>query len=279
MTQAFAPGHVTGFFAAVKRDDALDTGSRGAGIVVEDGVTVDVQAADETTVALDGEEVEFDAVERVLGMCDATARVEIETDVPIGCGFGVSGASALATALAANEEFSLGQEREQMAAAAHVADVLAGTGLGDVVPQSLGGVVTRVEPGAPEIGLFGEIEVEDPRVGYTVFGPLETADVLDDDEAMERVNQAGESALDGLLKEPSVEKLVDLSWEFALESGLATEKIQEEVGDVRAAGGKASMAMLGEAAFGVAAGNDEALGRFDEVTEVCEGGAEVRNQK
>lgn len=275
MTRAFSPGHITGFFAAVQRDDALDTGSRGAGIVVDDGVTVDVCEAAETTVYLEDEKVSFDAVERVLGMSDVTARVEIETDVPVGCGFGVSGAAALATALAANEEFSLGHEREQMAAAAHVADVLAGTGLGDVVPQSLGGVVTRVEPGAPEIGLFGEIEVEDPRVGYTVLGELETADVLEDDEALERINKAGESALDGLLKDPSVGEFVDLSWEFALESGLATEPVQEKVGDVRAAGGKASMAMLGETAFGVTAGSDDALGEFEEVTEVCESGAEV----
>lgn len=275
MTRAFAPGHITGFFAAVQRDDALDTGSRGAGIVVEDGVTVEVHDADETTVSLDGETVEFDAVERVLGMCDVTASVEIDADVPVGCGFGVSGAAALATAFAVNEEFSLGQESDQMVAAAHVADVLAGTGLGDVVPQGLGGVVTRIEPGAPDIGLFGEIEVEDPRIGYTVHGPLETGDVLEDDESMERVNKAGESALDGLLKDPSVGKLVDLSWEFALESGLATDAVEETVGDVRAAGGKASMAMLGETSFGVAAGEDEALEEFDEVTKVCNEGARV----
>jgi len=275
LTRAFAPGHITGFLSAVERADALDTGSRGAGIVVEDGVTVDVRDSDEAMIKLNGKRVEFEAVERVLGMCDVTARVEIESDVPVGCGFGVSGASALAVALSINEEFALGQEREQMVAAAHVADVLAGTGLGDVVPQSLGGVVTRIEPGAPEIGLFGEIDVEDPRVGYTVLGSLETADVLDDEEAMERVNKAGESALDGLLKEPSVEELVDLSWEFALESGLATEKVQEKVGEVRSEGGKASMAMLGETAFGIAGGSDEALEEFDELTRVCEEGAKV----
>ncbi|MFW5984374.1 MAG: pantoate kinase [Halobacteria archaeon] len=272
MTRAFAPGHITAFFAAVERDDALDTGSRGAGIVVEDGVTVDVRDADETTVTLDGETVEFEAVERVLGMSDVTARVEIETDVPVGCGFGVSGAAALATALAANEEFALGHDEEQMVAAAHVADVLAGTGLGDVVPQSIGGIVTRVEPGAPEIGLFGNVEHEDPRIGYTVLGPLDTADVLGDKEAMDRVNKAGESALDGLLKDPSIEELVDLSWEFALESRLTTEHVEEAVGDARAEGGKASMAMLGETVYGV---GDDALGEFEKVTRVCDEGARL----
>lgn len=275
MTRAFAPGHITAFFAAVRRDDPLDTGSRGAGIVVEDGVTVEVHDADETTVTFDGETAEFKAVERVLEMCEVTASVEIDADVPVGCGFGVSGASALATAFAVNEEFSLGQESDQMVAAAHAADVLAGTGLGDVVPQGIGGVVTRIEPGAPDIGLFGEIEVEDPRIGYTVHGPLDTADVLGNDDAMERVNEAGESALNGLLKDPSVEELTDISWEFALETGLATENVEETVGDVRAAGGKASMAMLGETCYGVAAGTDSALEEFEEVTKVCEQGARV----
>lgn len=269
MTRAFAPGHITAFFAAVERDDALETGSRGAGLVIEDGVTVEVAGADEASVAFEGENVEFEAVERVLGMMDVSARVDIETDVPVGCGFGVSGASALAAGLAVNEEFSLGHEREQVAAAAHVADVLAGTGLGDVVPQSLGGIVTRVEPGAPELGLFGNVEHDDPTVGYTVFGELDTADVLDNDEAMERVNKAGESALDGLLKDPSVEKVMDLSWEFALETNLATELVEDAVGEARSEGGKSSMAMLGETAFGI--GSDT----FENETCICDDGAKI----
>jgi len=269
LTRAFAPGHITAFFAAVERDDALETGSRGAGFVVEDGVTVEVTPAEGTSVSLDGEETEFEAVERVLGMIDVTAHVDIETDVPVGCGFGVSGASALATGLAVNEEFSLGHEGEQVAAAAHVADALAGTGLGDVVPQFLGGVVTRVEPGAPELGLFGNVEHDDPEVGYTVFGELDTSEVLGNEEAMERVNKAGESALDGLLKDPSVGKVMDLSWEFALETNLATERVQEAVGEARSDGGKASMAMLGETAFGIGADT------FESETLICDEGAEV----
>lgn len=268
-TRAFAPGHITAFFAAVERDDALETGSRGVGIVVEDGVTVEVEPEDETTVRLEGKEIGFDAVERTIGMMEVDVSVEIETEVPVGCGFGVSGASALATGLAVNEEFSLGHEPEQVAAAAHVAEVIAGTGLGDVVPQSLGGIVTRVEPGAPELGLFGNVEHDDPEVGYTVFDELDTTDVLGDEGKMERVNKAGESALDGLLKDPSVGKVIDLSWEFALETGLVTEPIQEEVGEARSDGGKASMAMLGETAFGI--GSDT----FENETRICDEGAKV----
>ncbi|MDY7083352.1 MAG: pantoate kinase [Halobacteria archaeon] len=268
--KAFAPGHITGFFSAVHHDDPLETGSLGAGIVIDDGVHVKVEQASETIVVTEGERVEFPTVERVLGMLDVEARVEVESNVPVGCGFGASGAATLATALAANELFELGHDRNQVVAAAHVAEVKEGTGLGDVVPQSLGGVVTRVEAGAPEIGTFGQIDFEDTTVEYTAFGGLDTAEVLGDEGVMEKVNTAGESALDGLLKEPSLDELLDLSWEFALETGLATERVQDEVGKVRREGGKASMAMLGETAFGV--GTEDVL---ENKTRIAEEGARI----
>ncbi|MDY6779980.1 MAG: sugar kinase, partial [Halobacteria archaeon] len=139
MTRAFAPGHITCFFAAAEHDDPLESGSRGAGIVVEDGVTAEVSSAsgDESSVIVDGDDTEFETVERLLDMLDVTARVEVESEIPIGAGFGASGSATLATALAANTEFELGHEREQVVAAAHVAEVKSGTGLGDVVQARL----------------------------------------------------------------------------------------------------------------------------------------------
>ncbi|MFP4632381.1 MAG: pantoate kinase [Halobacteriales archaeon] len=270
MTRAFAPGHVTAFFSAVPDDDPLEAGSRGAGFTVEDGVTVDVEPAKHTVIWSEGRRVDLAPVERVLDMMDVEARVEVSSTVPVGCGFGASGAATLATALAANVEFSLGLDRDQAVAAAHVAEVEAGTGLGDVVPQSIGGVVTRVEPGAPELGLFGSVEHGSPAVEYTAYGSLDTASVLGDDDRMDAVDRAGESALDGLLKDPGFERMADVSWEFALESGLPTKRVVDAVGEARSAGGKASMAMLGETAWAV--GVD---GVFEKRTRVSDGGARV----
>ncbi len=270
MTRAFAPGHVTAVFSAVPDPDPLEAGSRGVGFTVEDGVTVDVEPAKHTVVWSDGRRVDVEPVERVLSLMEVDARVELECDVPVGCGFGASGAATLATALAANVEFTLGLEREQAVAAAHVAEVESGTGLGDVVPQSIGGVVTRVEPGAPELGLFGAVEHDSPLVEYTTFGGLDTQEVLGDDDRMALVNQAGESALDGFLKNPGFDRMVDVSWEFALESGLPTERVVDTVGEARQQGGKASMAMLGETAFAV-----DVDGVLDRETRVSDGGAEV----
>ncbi len=270
MTRAFAPGHVTAVFSAVPDPDPLEAGSRGVGFTVEDGVYVDVEPAKHTVVWSDGRRVDVEPVERVLDKMEVDARVEVESDVPIGCGFGASGAATLATALAAYVEFTLELEREQAVAAAHVSEVEAGTGLGDVVPQSIGGVVTRVEPGAPELGLFGAVEHESPVVGYTAFGGLDTQEVLGNDDRMALVNHAGESALDGFLKDPGFERMVDVSWEFALESGLPTDRVVDAVGEARQQGGKASMAMLGETVFAV-----DVDDVFEERTRVSEEGAKV----
>lgn len=250
--KAFAPGHITGFFSASFDEDPLEAGSKGAGIVIEDGLTAEVTPSDQNLIVLNGEEVESEVVERVLDMLDVNARVEIESEIPIGCGFGMSGAGALATGIAANAEFGLEREGDQIVAAAHAAEVKAGTGLGDVVPQSQGGVVTRIEPGAPGLGVFGKIEHDpDIQVGYESFGSLETSRVLGDETAMEKVNAAGEDALDDLIADPSLENLIDVSWKFARETGLPTERVGERVKEVQDSGGKASMAMLGETVFGI----------------------------
>ena len=58
--------------------------------------------------------------------------------MPLGCGFGLSGAAALATAYALNEYLSLGKAREALAMIAHVAEVENRTGLGDVCSHTMG---------------------------------------------------------------------------------------------------------------------------------------------
>ncbi|PSQ57328.1 sugar kinase, partial [Halobacteriales archaeon SW_8_68_21] len=115
---AFVPGHVTAFFSAHPDDDPAVAGSRGAGVTLTDGVTVRVSAADGATGdaaaavdavsagsgsrTIDGEAGSIGAVEDVLADLNAAeADVAVETDLPIGAGFGVSGAAALGAALAA----------------------------------------------------------------------------------------------------------------------------------------------------------------------------------
>ena len=183
--------------------------------------------------------------------------------MPIGCGFGASGAATLATALAANESLDLGRSREELVQAAHAAEVEAGTGLGDVFVQERGGIVVGTGDGIRRVE-------SDEHLEYASFGGIPTSDVLGDSAAMRRIREAGLRAFERLPADPSLPVLVGGSWTFARETGLVTERVGREVERVQEAGGEATMAMLGETV--VATGVDGVLSNG---TRVCSSGAHV----
>ncbi|MDB2236414.1 MULTISPECIES: pantoate kinase [Halorubrum] len=263
---AFVPGHVTAFFSAHRDDDPTVAGSRGAGVTLTDGVTVRVSAADDgDTVAddaaagettIDGEVGSIGAVDDVLAELDATAAdVAVETDLPIGAGFGVSGAAALGAALAANDAFDRGRSENELVRVAHAAEVDRGTGLGDVVAQARGGVPVRLEPGAPGVGELDGVPAS-ARVEYVTFGELSTEEVLGGDT--DALSAAGEDALDRLRADPRLPTLMDAARGFAGEADLLVPEVAEAIDAVDAAGGEAAMAMLGRTVFALGTGLSDA---------------------
>lgn len=252
---AFVPGHVTGFFSAHPDDDPTKAGSRGAGLTLTDGVTVTVGPAEDTEIRLDGNPIEVEPVSTVLETLEATARVEAESEVPLGAGFGVSGAMALGTALAANRVFDRRLSENELVTIAHGAEVRAGTGLGDVVAQARGGIPIRLEPGGPAHNLLDAVPAR-ARVEYVTFGELSTEDVLSGDT--ERLTVAGKAALSRVVEEPTLASFIFASRRFAREAGLLTENVREAIEDVADAGGQASMAMLGDTVFALGTGLTDA---------------------
>jgi pantoate kinase len=254
-SRAFVPGHVTGFFSVHEDDDPEQAGSRGAGLTLSDGVTVAVEPAAETSMQLNDEPAAVEAVTRVLDALDVEARVGVRTDLPTGAGFGVSGAAALGTALAANRTFDCGRSENELVAIAHVAEVEAGTGLGDVVAQARGGVPVRLAPGAPEYNRLDGVP-DRARVEYLTLGERSTSDVLAGDTG--RLSEAGVDALVRLVEEPTLRVLMECSREFAREADLLTPEVKAVVEGVQAAGGEAAMAMLGETVFALGTGLTDA---------------------
>lgn len=254
---AFVPGHITGFFSAHPDDDPTKAGSRGAGLTLTDGVEVTVEPADgtESTVVLDGEEIDIEPVETVLETLEATARVEAESALPLGSGFGVSGGMALGSALAANHVFERKLSWNELVTIAHGAEVQAGTGLGDVVAQAAGGVPIRLEPGGPQVNKLDAIPAR-VRVEYVSFGELSTADVLSGET--DRLSAAGKEALSRVVEEPTLLSFMYASRLFAREAELLTDQVARTIGDVTDAGGQASMAMLGETVFALGTGLSDA---------------------
>ena len=256
---AYAPGSVTTLF--VPRDGQP---SLGVSFATADGASATVEPAPETVVHLDGRKADVAPVSGVLRRLGVTARVRLTTDLPIGCGFGVSGAATLATALAVNEAEGLGHGREALVQAAHRAEVAAGTGLGDVFIQERGGLVWDRGDGLRQADCTATI-------GYTAFGDISTADVLGDEEAMHRVATVGREVLADLDPAEGLEPLFEASWGFATRVGLPTGRVEEVVTAVRAAGGAATMAMVGESVLAV--GAEAAL---DDTTQVTSAGAALR---
>jgi len=263
---AFAPGHITAFFAPYPDRDPARAGSRGAGLALSDGVEVTVApaaAADSgrpddpglASLELDGVPAEMDPVRRVLAELNVAAEVEVSSDVPVGAGFGVSGAAALATALAANAVFDLGRSENDLVRVAHAAEAAAGTGLGDVVGQFRGGLPVRLEPGAPGYGYMDGVPAR-PRIEYVSFGELSTERVLGGD--LDPVREAGEAALTRLMRAPDELELFAAGREFAGDAGLLVAEVAEAVEAVEAEGGLASMAMLGRTVYALGTGLTDA---------------------
>ena len=256
---AFVPGHVTGFFSAHPADSPALAGSRGAGLTLTDGVDVRVTAGQRPPEQhLNGESATIAPVDDVLDTLGVDGTVAVETDLPVGAGFGVSGAAALGTALAANAVADAGRSENELVRIAHEAEVERGTGLGDVVAQARGGAPIRVEPGAPGHGELDGIPAR-ARVEYVAFGERSTEAVLAGDTTA--LSAAGERALDRLRADPRLSTLMDASRTFAEDADLLVPEVADAIEAVDGAtddGPGAAMAMLGRTVFALGTGLSDA---------------------
>ncbi|MWV66052.1 sugar kinase [Halorubrum sp. JWXQ-INN 858] len=264
---AFVPGHVTAFFSAHPDERPAVAGSRGAGITLTDGVevTVDIDdgaaASDDEAAArltLDGEPATIGAVDDVLaalGVRGDAVRIRLESELPVGAGFGVSGAAALGAALAVTDAVDAGRSENELVRIAHEAEVGRGTGLGDVVAQARGGVPIRLQPGAPGHGELDGIPA-DARIEYVTFGELSTEAVLAGDTTA--LSDAGERALTRVRRDPRLPTLMTAAREFAARADLLVPEVAAAIDDVEAAGGSAAMAMLGRSVFALGTGLSDA---------------------
>ena len=83
--RAFVPSHITGFFAACRKDDPILSGSVGCGLNLALGAETTVKPSDETTIKLNGEASDA-PVSRYVVERLAKSHVEVSTwlDMPLG---------------------------------------------------------------------------------------------------------------------------------------------------------------------------------------------------
>lgn len=262
--KAFSPAHISGIFIIDIKKDPLLSGSMGCGICLEHGAVTEVRPAKKTIIKINGEVVKATTTLSAIELL-ATEPVLIDTtlNIPIGAGFGASGAGALSAALALNEALSMNLTMKDLSGAAHQAEVTNRTGLGDVTGMTFGGMVVRKKAGAPFLGIIDKIPFRDTEISWISFNEISTKSVLNDDLKKKSINKAGRSRLKELLKKPTIENFMIQSAAFAKDIEIMSPKVRDSIETVEAAGGLASQAMLGDTVFSI---NDNgALSEFGKV--------------
>lgn len=255
---AFCPGHITAFFEICEDENILRKGSRGAGICLSKGAVshVEVEEAEtlEISVTVDGRSERNSVTELALRkmLPDRKLRVIVvsENHLPVSQGFGMSGAGALSAVLALASILDSPMAEEELVQTAHAAEVESMTGLGDVYPQFHGGLVVREQPGAPPYGRIRSLKVEESLVLCVLGGAVRTKTILQEKELVKRIVDVGRRCVDSFLSHPTLDRLLSLGKEFAVETGLASERILKAIEDCEEFG-HAGMSMLGNSIFAI----------------------------
>ena len=253
MIKAFCPGHITGFFAPVITDDALTTGSIGAGIRLSKGVTVTIEGRAsnrKTRITMDGEDrTDAKITEHVVNALgpDKTFDITIENELPLSQGMGMSAAGAIALGLCIT--MLKGMNEEEAYKAAHIAEVVNGGGLGDVAGILGGKQTIRLKAGMPPYGRTVDTGL-DIKLSVVVLGPeLETGNVLSDRGAMKKITASGTECVNRYVSGPSEKLFYELSSQFSKNIGLESKKVKRALSVLRENGHMASMCMLGNSIF------------------------------
>lgn len=248
--KAFAPANISCIFRLYEAKKPKDKGSLGVGFTLAKGVIVKVEKNDKLIVKVNGKTKRFKTVIDVLNkLTDKKISVKIKADVPFGCGFGMSGASALATAYAVNKLLRLKKSKRELASIAHVSEVENSTGRGDVGGQFRGGIMIKTKRSPLEVE---RLKIRQKEVYYMVFGEINTKEVINSASKKLKINKAGDKAMKKIkrLKKINFEKLIEISRIFSEESGLLwSKKVINKIKEVEKKGGRASMIMLGESVF------------------------------
>ena len=258
--KAFSPAHITGFFKAeIDGKEPNQLGSLGAGFSIQKGVKTTVNVRSKTEHDINNYAI------RVKGFNTGDIRVSEyvlneflldekyfdvthEIDVPVGYGFGCSGAVALSLAIALNDALKYGYTKTKVAQIAHKAEIKCQTGLGDVLASYHGGFEIRTKSGAPGIGEVQRIiPKEKLEVMIICFNPISTKKFLK--EKISLINGLGGKMVQKLVKSQDMDEFQDMSVKFAQYIHVITPKMNKVIKDLHDNGIKCGIALFGETIF------------------------------
>ncbi|MCD5425254.1 MAG: pantothenate kinase, partial [Methanosarcinaceae archaeon] len=255
-TTAFAPGHITGFFEIKSHNDIKKRGSTGCGIVINGGIETtvfDCESLNKSKIILNGTEVISKTTESVISMLtDVPLIIQVKSDIPIGSGFGASGAGALSAAYAINKQLSLNKSKKQLMEIARIAEIENESGLGDVIAQFFGGIVIRKEPITTSNLSRISCNYGDFKVLCVTRGQIPTKSVISESATINKINKAGKIALKSVLKTPTIDNFMHQSKVFSKSIEIMPDWIKDAIESVERVEGMGSQAMIGNTVFAIA---------------------------
>ncbi len=253
--KAFAPANISCIFGIYSHKNPRWMGSYGLGFTINKGVVAETSKSKKTEIFFNNAHINFPTVKSVIKRLNVkTITISIKTKLPLGCGFGLSGASALATAYALNKLLKLKKSNKELAIIAHTAEVENKTGLGDVVNQFYGGCCLKLRPSSHFI--VKKLPLNNADVYCRHFSKISTKSVITNPKLKNNINKSASKWLNKIEimvkshKNIKFKELIEISGGFAVESRLMKNKrVIKIIKSIKKNNGNASMIMLGNAVF------------------------------
>lgn len=270
------PHRISGFFEIVdkindvKIMDPEKIGSRGAGFCIDafGNTEINIQLLDknsdfEIEIYINGKKLNQEAettyfiVDYIKKYIKKSCKIRINHffDMPVGCGYGASGAGALGTIFGLDYLLNLKLSFQEKGKIAHIAEVVNRTGLGTVCGQLGGGIGILKESGYPCV--YEKIKIpQDLKIICGSFGMIHTKSILTDPVLNEKIKKAGKKALKILIKEPNIKVFIDESIEFVKKTEILeilelfeVQELMEDLNKINIIG--ASMNQLGRSVYAI----------------------------
>lgn len=221
---AFAPANISLLFTVVPNHDPAKMGSKGLGFTIDQGIKATVSQSTKMALYWNEKEIQLPVVYDVIAsLTQELVEVRFESSLPLGCGFGLSGASALATAYALNELFSLKKDLLHLAKLVHKIEVISRTGLGDISNQYFGGFCLKT--GVSSLFKVQKLPFIGSKLYYIIISELSTKEILDNKQLQNAIYFFGNKSLQQIVtltekEEFSLRELFSICYEFCKQTEL-----------------------------------------------------------